>query len=182
MFLQTKLILKKKNNNNNKINHKTGIHSQYRLLYFCTKRGLNILKNTSSGEGTLGFNICPHNRFTWLSITEHQCINRALLFRATAFHNISAWDHMLVFSTKVTCYLNQNYKPAPSPPPLQPLEGHILINILNVNWNYMCTSGGEYTSRCDICKLHIKPNSVEIKHIIEHTVLSWYWAVIYVFI
>lgn len=89
---------------------------------------------------------------------------------------------MLVFSTKVTCYLNQNYKPAPSPPPLQPLEGHILINILNVNWNYMCTSRGEYTSRCDICKLHIKPNCVEIKHIIEHTVLSWYWTVLYVFI
>lgn len=79
---------------------------------------------------------------------------------------------MLVFSTKVTCYLNQNYKPAPSPPPLQPLEGHILINILNVNWNYMCTSRGEYTSRCDICKLHIKPGCVEIKHVIEHKVLS----------
>lgn len=89
---------------------------------------------------------------------------------------------MLVFSTKVTCYLNQNYKPAPSPPPLQPLEGHILINILNVNWNYMCTSRGEYTSRCDICKLHIKPNCVEIKHITEHTVLSWYWEILYVFI
>lgn len=97
------------------------------------------------------------------------------------FHNISAWDHMLVFSTKVTCYLNQNYKPAPSPPPLQPLEGHILINILNVNWNYMCTSRREYTSRCDICKLHIKLGCVEIKHIIEHTVLSWYWTVIYGF-
>lgn len=87
---------------------------------------------------------------------------------------------MLVFSTKVTCYLNQNYKPAPSPPPLQPLEGHILINILNVNWNYMCTSRGEYTSRCDICKLHIKRACVEIKHIIEYTVLSGYWTVIYV--
>lgn len=87
---------------------------------------------------------------------------------------------MLVFSTKVTCYLNQNYKPAPSPPPLQPLEGHILINILNVNWNYMCTSRGEYTSRCDICKLHIKPNCVEIKHITEHTILSWYWEILYV--
>lgn len=88
---------------------------------------------------------------------------------------------MLVFSTKVTCYLNQNYKPAPSSPPLQPLEGHILINILNVNWNYMCTSRREYTSRCDICKLHIKPGCVEIKHNIERTVLSWYWTVICVF-
>lgn len=88
---------------------------------------------------------------------------------------------MLVFSTKVTCYLNQNYKPAPSPPPLQPLEQHILINILNVNWNYMCTSRREYTSRCDICKLHNKPGCLGIKHNIEHTALSWFWTVIYVF-
>lgn len=63
----------------------------------------------------------PNNGFTWLSITEHQCLNPALSFRATAFPQYKCMrphagilhkSHLLFKSELQTCSLTS---PSPAP-------------------------------------------------------------------